>query len=123
MERTAMNAPSMCSEHANPAFINHLAHAELLSCRLTSLVDLIRLANDADTINPGSRDLLVSLLDDVSAKLHQRVSALAKVYDSQLADLDLRADDVDPEIDRRGRGINARGGNRAGEGTELRHRQ
>jgi hypothetical protein len=57
-----MNAPSMCTEHAIPEFISDLAHAELLSCRLTSLVDLIRLANDADTINPGSRDLLVSLL-------------------------------------------------------------
>jgi hypothetical protein len=92
-----MNAPSMCHEHAKSEFISNLGHAELLSCRLTSIVGLIRLANDADSINTGSRDLLVSLLDDVAAKLYERISAMAKVFDTQLADLDLQADDIDLE--------------------------
>ena len=76
----------MCREQAKSEFIKDLGHTELLSCRLVSLVDLIRLANDADTINPGARDLLVSLLDDVAAKLYQRVNAMAKVFEGPLAD-------------------------------------
>lgn len=93
--------PSMCQEHPKLTAdrIRDLALAEVLATRLGAQVALVALAVDSNAESNRSGDFTTMYAVDgairLAEKLRDRLAAAIRGLDTEIADADLRAEEVE----------------------------